>query len=275
MINLLITGGSGYVGKAFIKAHGTRYKIRIFGRTPVEGCEFFKGDIKKLADLEEASEGMETILHLAAATTDGTGISDEEYFKTNTVGTFNVLEAAVRRGVKKVVYGSSVCAVGFRATPRLIMENERCEPSDGMYGMSKYLSERLAECYAAERGIRIICLRTSMVVPQHKITVPENPLAKRWLGAVHIDDVVEAFRLAIDNDKVHFDIFHICADNPKAKFDITKAKEILGFSPAHNLREITRPSTASLAKAVTGAALCVPIRIAGTLAGKIKGSKGK
>jgi len=193
MINLLITGGSGYVGKAFIKAYGSRYKFRIFGRTAVDSCEFVKGDIKNLADLEAACESMDAVLHLAAATTDGTGISDEEYFKTNTVGTFNVLEAARRCKVKKVVYGSSVCAVGFRATPRLIMESAPCEPSDGMYGMSKYLSEQLCKTYAAERGIKIICLRTAMVVPQHKIAVPKNPLAKHWLGAIHIDDVIEAF----------------------------------------------------------------------------------
>ncbi|MFQ5427983.1 MAG: NAD-dependent epimerase/dehydratase family protein [Thermodesulfobacteriota bacterium] len=275
MRHILITGASGYVGKAFIKAYGSKYKLRVFGRTPVEGQEFFKGDIKALSDLEKASEGMDVVLHLAAATTDGTGISDEEYFNVNTVGTFNVLEAAARRKVKKVVYCSSVCAVGFRATPRLIMETDQCKPSDGMYGTSKYISEKLCECYAAEHGMKVICLRTAMVVPKHDVTAPANPLARHWLGAVHIDDVVEAFRLAIDNNTIDFDIFHVCADNPKAKFDITKAKKILGFSPRHNLNEITRQSATIRAKAVSRAALGLSLRSMGALASKIKGSKGK
>jgi len=275
MINLLITGGSGYVGKAFIKAHGTRYKIRLFGRTPVEGHDFFKGDIKNLTDLEGACEGMDAVLHLAAATTDGTGISDEEYFNANTVGTFNVLEAAARCKVKKVVYCSSVCAVGFRATPKLIMETDPCEPSDGMYGTTKYISERLCRCYAAERRIKAICLRTAMVVPKHNVQAPANPLARHWLGAVHIDDVVAAFRLAIDNDTIDFDIFHVCADNPKAKFDITKAKKILGFSPKHSLNEITKQGAATRAKAVTRVGLGVGLKLMGSMVSKIKGSKEK
>jgi len=275
MKHILITGASGYVGKAFIKAHGSKYRLRLFGRTQVKGHEFFEGDLKSLEDLERACAGMDAVLHLAAATTDGTSISDEEYFHVNTVGTFNVLEAAARCKVKKVVYGSSVCAVGFRATPKLIMETDRCEPSDGMYGMSKYLSERLCECFAEKYGMSVICLRTAMVVPQHEIAAPANPFAAHWLGAVHIDDVVEAFRLALDNETVRFDIFHVCADNPKAKFDITKAKGILGFSPVHNLSDITRPGAASMAKAVTGAALSVPLRLMGELASRIKGRRRK
>jgi len=275
MRHILITGASGYVGKAFIKANGTRYKLRLFGRTPVEGHDFFKGDIKNLSDLEKACEGIDVVLHLAAATTDGTGISDEAYFNANTVGTFNVLEAAVRCKVKKVVYCSSVCAVGFRATPKLIMETDPCQPTDGMYGMSKYLSEKLCECYAAERGMKVICLRTAMVLPKHGVTAPANPLARHWLGAVHIDDVVEAFRLAIDNDTIDFDIFHVCADNPKAKFDITKAKKILGFSPKHSLNEITKQSAATRAKAVSRAGLGVGLKLMGSMASKIKGNKGK
>jgi uronate dehydrogenase len=273
MKQILITGASGYVGRAFIKAHGARYRVRTFGRTPVEGVEFFSGDIRSLDDLARASEGVDVVLHLAAATTDGTGISDEEYFRTNTVGTFNVLEAAARCGVKKVVYGSSVCAVGFRATPKLIMEDAPCEPSDGMYGMSKYLSERLCACYAENRGLKAICLRTAMVVPQHKVDVPANPLAKHWLGAVHIDDVVEAFRLAIDNDKIDFGIFHICADNPKAKFDISRAKKILGFSPRHNLGELTKQGMGARARALAGAVIGLFLRAAGRLVSKTKGSK--
>ncbi len=276
MTHLLITGGSGYVGRAFIKDYGERYKTRVFGRkTAVEGCEFSRGDIRDLADLERACEGIDVILHLAAATTSGADISDEEYFTINTLGTFNVLEAARRCKVKKVVYCSSVCAVGFRATPRLIMETDPCQPSDGMYGMTKYLGERLCESYTAEHGIKAICLRTAMVVPKLHITPPANPLTKHWLGAVHIDDVIEAFRVAIDNDSINFGIFHICADNKKAKFDITRAREILGFSPRHSLNEITRQSAATRTKALSKAALGVGLRLTGTVASKIKGSKGR
>ncbi len=243
MKTVLVTGASGYIGKAFLKVYGQDYTFKIFGRTAVEGYDFVQGDIKCLEDLEKAVKGVDAIIHLAAATTDGTGISDLEYFQINTIGTFNVLEAAARNGVKKAVYGSSVCAVGFRPTSKLIEETDRCEPSDGMYGYSKYLSERLCEYYAKSRGMSIICLRTAMVVPQHELMVPANPFASHWLGAVHIEDVLQAYKLAIDNDNIRFGVFHIAADNPKSKFDITNAKGVLGYRPRQDFSEYTRRGT--------------------------------
>lgn len=275
MKTILITGASGYVGKAFLSACGRDYKFRVFGRTPVEGHEFFKGDIKSLDDIERAMKGVDAALHLAAVTTDGTGISDYEYFQTNTVGTFNLLETAARNNVKKVVYGSSVCAVGFRATPRLIMETDKCEPSDGMYGYSKYLSEQICECYAATRGMKIIALRTAMVVPQHKVIAPANPLARHWLGAVHIDDVVQAFRLAIDNDATGYGVYHVASGNPASKFDITKARAELGYRPQHDLKEITSPGALKTAQALFLAVLSIPCRVIKTFASLTRRSGNK
>lgn len=240
MKRLLLTGASGYVGRAFIQAHGFRYTLRLFGRTPIEGeNEFILGDIKNLDDVDKATQNIDCIVHLAAVTTDRIGITDLAYFENNTVGTLNLLEAAARNKVAKVVYGSSVCAVGFRATSKLIMETDNCKPSDGMYGYSKYFSERLCEYYAKKYGISIICLRTAMVVPQHELILPKNPFASRWLGAVHIEDVIEAYRLAVESEGIRFDVFHIAAESSCSKFDITRAKNILGYRPKHNFIEHT------------------------------------
>jgi len=252
MKNILITGPNGYIAKAFINKFRSDYNLKLFGRTCCENAhEFIKGDIRNLDDITGASTGVDVILHLAAATTDDANISDYDYFHVNLVGTFNILEAAVRSNVKKVIYASSVCAVGFRPTPKLIRENSECKPSDGMYGYSKYLSEKLCECYAEKYKLNIICLRNAMVVPQHNITIPANPFLPHWLGIVHIEDVIQAYRLAIDNETVHYGVFHIASNNRYSKFDITRAKKELGFTPQYNFEDLTKFNTSRLANIFT------------------------
>lgn len=246
MKNVLVTGADGYLGRAFAAAFGNRYRIKPFTRTT--------GDVRNLEDLLRESKGMDAVLHLAAVTTDTPGATDADYFQTNTVGTFNVLAAAVESGVKKVVYASSVCAVGFRASTTVVYETDRCEPSDGMYGTSKYLAERLCEAFAADHGLKIICLRAAMVVPQHE-SPRGDPSAKGWQGAVHVDDALQAFSLALDDEGIAFDVFHVAVDGPHSKFDISKAKAKLGYRPTHRLLEPAPLTPARLVKGLLKAAL--------------------
>ncbi len=246
MKHILVTGSSGYIGKAFVNTFGPNYNLRLFSRTYLEGgYEFAQGDIKNLDDLIMASQGVDTILHLAAVSTDTHGINDLEYFNTNTRGMLNVLEAAVKNNIKKIIYASSVCAVGFRGTPKLVKETDCCNPSDGMYGYSKYLAEKLCKLYADKYDINIICLRFAMVVPQHDLVIPTRFFMPYWLGAVHIEDVIQAIKLAIDNESIHYGIYHIASDSQYSKFDIRKAKRELKFKPMHDFKESIKSSLVS------------------------------
>ena len=246
MKRMLITGSSGYIGKAFIDTFGSTYSLRLFGRTCPQGDhEFVQGNVKNIDDVIKASSGVDTILHLAAVTTDTKGINDSAYFETNTLGTLNVLKAAVENKVKKIVYASSVCAVGFREAPELIKETSRCEPSDGMYGYSKYLSERLCEFYAKKYDLKIICLRFAMILPQHKFVVPARAYMPYSMGVVHIDDVIQALNLAVENETINYGVYHVAADSPYSKFDIKKARRELSFNPKHDFSELIKPGCCS------------------------------
>jgi len=235
-VKILLTGASGYVGQAFLKKYGRRYDIRVFGRSPVEGgFEFVKGDIRVYDDVFRAAAGADVIVHLAAFAPEVKEKSmDENFFDYNVKGVFNVLQAAVDAKVKKVVCASSICAVGYEGLELPVKESARPNPSDGMYGLSKYLGEILCEFYSKWHGISTICLRTATVVPQHEIIVPHDPNTPSWFGYVHIDDVVEAYDLAINADGIKHGVFHISAENALMKYDISDAKARLGFKPVHN-----------------------------------------
>ncbi|WP_232291966.1 NAD(P)-dependent oxidoreductase [Frankia sp. QA3] len=131
-------------------------------------------DVRDAADLERMSEGCDGIVHLAALdepvddpdlaefgpTTTGT---DALVFETNMLGMSNVLRAAERHGLPRVVVMSSVDVLGCfggRGKPAYLPLDDRhpARPA-GAYGMSKWLAEQMCEAATAATGVCTVCLR--------------------------------------------------------------------------------------------------------------------
>ncbi len=166
-MNVLVLGGSGRIGGYILRGllrHG--YIVSSYSRTAplVEGVPFIQGDITNLDQLKEACHGQDAIIHLAAVPAPG-WVPPEQLIRVNTLGTFNVLEAAFREGVGKVVFASSAAAMGFtfqrrEVNPRYLPLDEEhpCEPQDE-YGLSKLVGELTCKRYSDAYGMQTICLR--------------------------------------------------------------------------------------------------------------------
>jgi nucleoside-diphosphate-sugar epimerase len=167
LMNVLVLGGSGRIGGYILRGllrHG--YIVSSYSRTAplVEGVPFIQGDITNLDQLKEACHGQDAIIHLAAVPAPG-WVPPEQLIRVNTLGTFNVLEAAFREGVGKVVFASSAAAMGFtfqrrEVNPRYLPLDEEhpCEPQDE-YGLSKLVGELTCKRYSDAYGMQTICLR--------------------------------------------------------------------------------------------------------------------
>ena len=165
-MNVLVLGGSGRIGGYILRGllrHG--YIVSSYSRTAplVEGVPFIQGDITNLDQLKEACHGQDAIIHLAAVPAPG-WVPPEQLIRVNTLGTFNVLEAAFREGVGKVVFASSAAAMGFtfqrrEVNPRYLPLDEEhpCEPQDE-YGLSKLVGELTCKRYSDAYGMQTICL---------------------------------------------------------------------------------------------------------------------
>jgi nucleoside-diphosphate-sugar epimerase len=231
MSKVVVTGGSGRLGREFVVPELAKdHSILVFDsvQPPNEDWEFVKGDVLSISELTKAFEGADAIVHLAAIPI-YTGVGEEEnIWRVNCDGTFNVLEAARRVGVRDIVLASSVCAWGpiFWSTPQTpayfpIDELLPNRPDD-MYGMSKAIGEVLAYGYSRRYKQRIASLRLATVGlfdqdywisavenvanPDHMLAAvanPEQPSAgdMRMSDFVYqyVDprDVAQAFRLAL------------------------------------------------------------------------------
>lgn len=110
-----ITGGSGFVGTrlcARLQAVGTDFRLFDIADSPDYPHHRMDVDIRKGGDLCNAVRGCSAIVHLAAVHRDDVR-PIALYDQTNVMGTSNVVEAAERNGVEKIVFTSSVACYGF------------------------------------------------------------------------------------------------------------------------------------------------------------------
>lgn len=167
MQKCLVTGGCGFLGSAITRQLVARGKdVRVFA-VPGESrenlgeldVEIVEGDVRSRADAERAVAGMDTVFHAAAIYSDWAPDPSLMY-DVNLRGTFNVLEAARRAGVEKVVYTASMVSVGRPEPGQWGDEDTKYEAwaLDFPYSRSKFFSRELAEYFADwNLDVRVVC----------------------------------------------------------------------------------------------------------------------
>lgn len=180
-----------------------------------------------IADFEAVSallEGADMVVHFGA-------IVDEVPFETmlgpNFVGAYNVWEAAHKHGLRRVVYASSIHAVGMYPKNEYIGIDVPHRP-DTFYGLAKCFAEDLGRMYWEKRGLESVCLR---ILSCAQVT---NPRAVgTWLS---YDDMVQLVTRAIDTPVTGFSIVYGVSDNDRAPVDNAKAHH-LGYRPKDNAEQ--------------------------------------
>ncbi len=291
-MQILATGITGRMGPSVAEVLMRQHSITGMGRRKPADCpfDFFQGDVTNLADLLEAAKGKDMILHMAARSNADKG-DDDAVFAANVGGMYNVLEAARRNGIRKIVYASSGRAfgVGFKqpfSQPDYVpVDEEHASRPQDSYGMSKVMAEHLCSLYAKQFGMTILCLRFTWVVNAAEFRFVgqflNNPGGRSFGLWSWIDerDAADSILLAINDHSLKgFHSFIITADDtsvaasspqlmreffPKVtewRSTITgrtsllsneKAKRLLNFSPKYRLED--SPLADMLAQALTSA----------------------
>ena len=193
-------------------------------------------------------------------------VPDNEVFRINTMGTYNVVEAALKLGIRKVIIASSETTYG------LVFNHGHRDPEyfplDDSYAMSKVCNEKTAQAFAGRTGADVYAIRIGNVVePDEYRLFPgffAKPDFRKRIAWSYIDarDLGQIIRLGIEKDGLGFQIFnavndHTSSDLPTAELlkryypnvpvrgelgefegllSNRKAREMLGFREAHNWR---------------------------------------
>src|SRR6516225_3980316 len=168
-MDALVTGGTGFVGANLVRelladGRSVRVLARKGGdRTALEGCdvEIAEGDLLDVASLKSAAAGATRVYHVAADYRLWARDAGELY-RANVDGTRHLLQAAVDAGAERIVYTSTVGALGIPkdGTPGDEASPVGLEDMVGPYKASKFLAERVAVEWAA-RGAPIVIVNPS------------------------------------------------------------------------------------------------------------------
>jgi len=167
-MNLLITGGSGYVGSATVhrlKKSGhniTVFDNMVYGHKQAlpKDVKFIKGDLLDLEALKKVfkSSKFDAVLHFAAYTYVGESVKNPEKYHTNNVGgSLNLLNCMQEFGVKKIIFSSSAGVYG-KVDKMPITEDAQLNP-ESPYGETKMLVEKHLKDYDKKYGIKSVSLR--------------------------------------------------------------------------------------------------------------------
>jgi nucleoside-diphosphate-sugar epimerase len=283
-MRILFTGGSGKAGRhacAYLRDQG--HRVVNFDRVPLgmDGVD----DLGQVYDVMNSYAGFDELVP-------GTGVpsfdavvhfaavprilvtGDAECYRTNTLGTYNVIDAALKMGVRKIIFASSettygMCfADGERKPEYLPIDEEHPVIPEDSYAMSKVCNEVTARSFQRRSGADIYGLRINNVIEPHEyvenfpayMTDPDLRL-RNIFAYIDARDLGHMVQCCLDTDGLGFEMFNVSNDDhsvaldtdalvaryyqdvPVAKmspretfYSNAKAKRMVGFKPAHAWR---------------------------------------
>jgi dihydroflavonol-4-reductase len=276
-MDVLVTGATGFIGSNLARRLvELGYPVRILMRKKSNHraisdfesrVKIVYGDVTDKASLCEATKGVSHIYHCAGKAYIGSG-KREQLYNINVAGTRNLLEAARENGVSRVVYTSSVSAIGITGTKKPADESQQWNLGD--LKVDYYTSKHLAELEVAEavkKGLDCVIVNPSYVFGAGDINFNAGMLIRDLYlrkvpfypsGGVNvsdIEDVVDGHLAAMEKGRIGeryilggknlsykelFDLICSIVGAPKVFVPITESIVKIFVSLTENARKIRR-----------------------------------
>jgi len=228
---IVLTGAAGYLGDLcrapLSKMCETLVSSDIgdLKSAPLANETFMKADIGVFGEVAALMEGVEMVVHFGSIADEAPW---EQIFHSNMMSAYNIWESAYQAGARRIVYASSIHAVGMYGKDEFIDSDVRQRP-DTFYGLAKCFGENLGSLYWDKRGLESVAMRIASATPK-----PGNSRALgTWLSE---GDVVQLVEKSVTSPTTGFTIVYGVSNNDRAGLDNSKAS-YLGFRPEDNAED--------------------------------------
>ena len=238
MNRVLVTGSSGFIGNKLTK-HLAEMKVlvRTLSRKNQSNYETVVCDLQSDVIPDDTLDGVNTVFHLAGFAHDmrDASKSADLYYKVNVSATVQLAELAVKSGVKRFVFVSSVKAGGNPPLGTCANEKNQKNTED-VYGKTKREAELKLLKIGKESGMHVSIIRPSLVYgPNVKgnLQLMLSAIGKGWFpplpetgnrrSMIHVDDLVQAILLVSEDKHTNGEIFIATDGTPYSSREIYNA----------------------------------------------------
>ena len=225
---IVLTGAAGALGSALREPLSrmcdqiTSVDIREAPGALAPNETWAVADCAEMEQVAPLMDGAEMVVHFAAIPDER---SFEELLRPNFLSSYVIWEAAHKAGARRVVYASSVHAIGMHETNAGIDTDAPHRP-DTFYGLSKCFTEDMARMYWEKRGLEAVCIRIFSGTE-----TPQNPRALgTWLSR---GDLVHMVERAVDTPTTGYCVVFGISANDRAPVSNAKVS-FLGYRPKDN-----------------------------------------
>ena len=253
---ILVTGGAGFIGSHLTeRLLGKGYSVVVLDNmttgnpenlkpfSKLASFELRKGDIRDRLAVAEALCGADAVIHLAALIDVEKSVLDPApTHEVNATGTLNVLQEAVRQGVKRFVLASSAAVYGD--TEKLPIKEDTPPRPLSPYAASKTSAEAYCQAFSKSYGLNTIILRPFNAYSPRSANSPHSGVITKLLKAaatnatftiqgdgeqtrdfIHVNDVTQAITLALENQKTTGETLNVCTGKPTSINQLIHAVE--------------------------------------------------
>jgi nucleoside-diphosphate-sugar epimerase len=233
-ISVLVTGSSGRIGRAAVAELQQRdHTVRGFDRTPTPGlADCIVGDVTDRAALDRATEGIATLIHLAATPDDADFLT--ELLPNNLAGLYHVMESARLAGVRRILLASSG-QVNWWQQMRGDFPVRASDPvtPKAWYAASKMFMESIGSSFVEMYGISVIVARLGWC-PRTRAQVDEIA-ASEWARDIYLSpgDAGRFCACAVEAPESvrHAIVYGASRPLHQERLDLSSAETLLGYVP--------------------------------------------
>ena len=228
---IVLTGAAGFIGSHLrgpLSAMAEELVSTDLAEAPAEthaNETWVKADLAEMSEIAPLMDGVEMVVHLGARVDEA---PFPELLGPNYVGAYNIWESAYQAGARRIVYASSIHAVGMCDTNAGIGVDEPHRP-DTFYGLAKCFAEDMGRMYWEKRGLESVHLRILSCTAE-----PQNLRAlTTWLSP---RDCVHLVERAILTPTVGFTVAYGVSANDRAPV-LNDKVPFLGYRPQDNAED--------------------------------------